>query len=132
MYRTNFIADELWYNILKEMDFKEVMKYDRLAWEAKYLTLEEFEIRYIAKWMHWREGLSEEDLLMYEHTTKEEEDILTLQLMMNPEFAVKQISEWKRQSISSTLDKVNKEKEEYVNELTHMSNYPEQGQLFSG
>ena len=45
---------------------------------------------------------------------------------------MKQIAEWKAQSISSTLDKVNKEKEEYVSELTHMSNHSEQGQLFSG
>ena len=28
--------------------------------------------------------------------------------------------------------KLNKEKEEYANELTYLSNYPEQGQLFSG
>jgi len=132
MHRTNMIADGLWYHILEKMDFKDVMKYDRLVWETKYLTLKEFEIRYIDKWMRWREGLSEEDLMMHDYTRSQEEDILTLQLMMNPEFTVKQISEWKKQSISSTLDRVNKEKEEYVNELTHMSNYPEQGQLFSG
>ena len=69
---------------------------------------------------------------MHNYTISEEKDNLILQLIINPEFAVKQIAEWKAQSISSTLDKVNKEKEEYVSELTHMSNYPEQGQLFSG
>lgn len=132
MFRAQMIADELWYKEFGKMSFEEVRSYNKLAWESETYTKEQFKAYYLQKWMRHYEDLSEEDYLMHNFSKEEEEDLLTLKLMLNPEVAAKQINEWKKQSLSSSVTKINKEKEEYVNELAYLSNYPEQGQLFSG
>ena len=125
--RAKRILNKMWNKYVTELTYDSLMVHTISGFEDKYFNIDTFTEMYKAMYLSQYPKRKVVDEII---SLEESKDRAVLRMIESPDYANKQILDWKLRSLEEAIRKSTKIKEEYVNAFTYLSGNKGQGQLF--